>query len=227
MSLTVGGGSFADPEEAPGIAHLTEHVMMLGNSKSLRPMEFEDLLSTNYGSSNSFTDSEKTTFYYELNFEGMEQSLKLFSRMLTDPMINAETVKSQLEIIQKEIEGKVGDDQWRENQVLKSLANSAHPYSKFSLGDLQKLRKLDDNYLANLVKIFYSKFYTPQNMKLVVSSHMNIEPMEKLVSQYFSDIRSETSNSPPPKQVINDVKAFTRARPNSLVPKIVLCLPYP
>jgi secreted Zn-dependent insulinase-like peptidase len=209
VSLTVGGGSFADPEEAPGIAHLTEHVMMLGNSKSLRPMEFEDLLATNYGSSNSFTDSEKTTFYYELNFEGMEQSLKMFSRMLTDPMINAEMVKSQLDIIQKEIERKVGDDQWRENQVLKSLANSAHPYSKFSLGDLQKLRKLDYNYLANLVKIFYSKFYTPQNMKLVVSSHMNIEPLEKLVSLYFSDIRSETSNSPPPKQVINDVKAFT------------------
>jgi secreted Zn-dependent insulinase-like peptidase len=211
-SITIGAGSFEDTEDAPGLAHLTEHMMFSGSERFKDPSEFEDQLGFNYGSTNTFTEEEKTTFFFEVNWEGFEKGLYMFSRMFAEPLIKPDSIQRVLDNIQSEIESSKGKDQWREHQLIKTLASTVHPFSRFSLGDLQKLRKLDSNFLAGLVRNFYNKFYTPHNMKLVVSSSMNIESLESLVNSYFNDIRIDSVDEKQKDrygEVANEAKAYT------------------
>ena len=47
-ALSVGVGSFADPEEAPGLAHFLEHMLFMGSKKYPDENEYEAYL-TNHG----------------------------------------------------------------------------------------------------------------------------------------------------------------------------------
>jgi secreted Zn-dependent insulinase-like peptidase len=219
-SMTVGTGSFEDSEEAPGLAHLTEHMLFSGSKRFSNPSEFEDQLGYNYGSTNTFTEEEKTSFFFEINWEGFDKALYMFSRMFAEPLINPDAIHLVLNHIQEEIEATKGKDQWREHQVIKSLANPTHPFSRFSLGNLEKLRKLDKHYLASLVRVYFNKFYTAQNMKLVVSSSMNIEMLQNLIDTYFSDIREdsiEENQKVRYGEVVNNAKAFTFSQLGQIV----------
>lgn len=168
ISLTVGAGGFEDPEETPGIAHLTQHMILLGSKEYPRPSEFEDHLSHFYGLTESFTEDEKTTYYFESNFEGFDHASYMFSRLLANPSFDREEIKRQIDLIQAEHLNILTKDQWKEHQIIKCFANPVHPYRNSGFGAYEKLSKHDDKHLIKLVNAFYNKYYTPHNMKLVV-----------------------------------------------------------
>jgi insulysin len=173
-SLSVGTGSFEDPEDAPGLSHLTEHLIMLGSNKFPGPSEFEDHLAEYYGSINTFTEEEKTTFYFEVNAEGFDTALYMFSRLFAEPLLDMDEIKSQINKMKEEHFKNINKDQWREHQIIKTLANPTHPFRTSGLGSHDKLNKMDVEYLSQLVKMFYNKNYTPHNMKLVITCKINI-----------------------------------------------------
>jgi len=168
VSLTVGAGSFQDDEELPGLAHILEHSVLLGSNDYPRPSYFEDLLAKNFGFLNSFTEDEKTTFYFEMDYLGFEDGMKVFSRLFGNPKLDANLIPLHLLKIEEELKRNMNKDQLREIQIIKNFANPAHPFSRFSLGDLEKLKKRNIGFIHSMMKTFYNKFYTPNNMKLVV-----------------------------------------------------------
>lgn len=174
MSLSIGVGSFQDDDETSGIAHLTEHMLLLGSKQFPRPSEFEDHLSYHHGSTNTFTEDEKTTFYFEVNWEGFEKGLNMFAKMFADPLFPEEKVHSQLDKMYSEYKKNIDKDQWKEHNIIKKLANPVHPFSKN--GNFAKLKKLEGSYLSKKLISFYNKYYTPNNMKLVVTCNIYIYP---------------------------------------------------
>jgi len=94
--------------------------------------------------------------------------MNIFSRLFANPKLDINLIPLHLLKIEEELKRNINKDQLREIQILKNIANSAHPFSRFSLGDLEKLKKRNVGYIHSMIKTFYNKFYTPNNMKLVV-----------------------------------------------------------
>ena len=113
-SLTVGAGSFQDGEDTHGLAQLTIGLIFAGSETQTRPMEFEDHLSLHYGASNYFAEEEKTSFYFESNWEGFDRGSVL--KDAKKPKFDSTLVKKQIDAMHVIVENHKEEDQWRENQ---------------------------------------------------------------------------------------------------------------
>ncbi len=62
-------GSYEDPEELPGLAHMCEHMLFLGTEKYPKENEYSSFLQQHGGSSNAFTSACHTNYFFEVGAE--------------------------------------------------------------------------------------------------------------------------------------------------------------
>jgi insulysin len=216
-SVSVGVGSFMD-ENISGLAHFAEHMIFLGSKSYPRPGEFEDHLSNYFGVTNAFTEDEKTTFYYDIGCRGFHKSLIMFSRMFAEPLFDINYMNKEIEAVNSENEKNLNQDNWREHQLLKHLSEPGHTYNRFNTGNNVTLRAQGLDILQDRLRNYYKKHYTPQNMKLVILSNTNIETLQNMATQFFSDIRLDSLKSKP--LMYNDIRMNTKAYNSELLGKI-------
>jgi secreted Zn-dependent insulinase-like peptidase len=78
-ALTVGVGSYVEPREIPGLAHLLEHMLFLGSQKYPDRSTFISLITRGGGDFNAFTSGTQTNFHYNCGSEDLKESLKIFA----------------------------------------------------------------------------------------------------------------------------------------------------
>jgi insulysin len=219
-SMSVGVGSFQDDEDILGLAHFTEHMIFLGSKSYPKPGEFEDHLSNHFGITNAFTEDEKTTFYFEIGCRGFQKSLVMFSRMFSEPLFDINYMSKEINAVNSENDKNLNQDPWKEHQLLKNLSNPSHPYNRFNTGNNKTLTNVDAETLNKRLNMFYNKYYTPSNMKLVILSNQNLESMQNTIAQFFSDIRLDTlqkDNIAKYGDIRTKVKAFTEKELGKIV----------
>lgn len=63
-AISVGVGSFSDPEDTLGLAHFLEHMIFMGSGKYPLFNEYSEFISTNSGYENAETNDTYTNFYF-------------------------------------------------------------------------------------------------------------------------------------------------------------------
>lgn len=187
-ALSVEVGSFKD-DLIPGLAHFTGHALYLGSKLYPEPSAFENHLNHYFGKSNAFTTDDKTVFYFEVGWQGFEKAIEMFSKMFEEPLFDEANLNLEIDAINSEHENNLNKDSWKENQIIKSLADKNHPYSNFGTGNSDTLRGVQFKKLIEKMKNLYDEYYLPNYMKLVVMTNQNMEQLQYTVSYYFSDLR--------------------------------------
>lgn len=111
--LTVGVGSFADPEQLPGLAHYLEHMLFMGSAKYPDENEFEAFLSAHGGFSNGATDNEVTSYTFEVGPDHLEQALDMFAQFFVAPLMKADAMERELSAIESEFNQATQNDRVR------------------------------------------------------------------------------------------------------------------
>ena len=96
---------------------------------------------------------------------------------------------SIIESIDEEFELSKQSDSWKEIQILKTLVNPEHPFSKFSIGNASTLKIHNKSALRRRLKLVYEKYFTPGNMKLVLYSNQDLDNLAKEAEKYFTEVR--------------------------------------
>ncbi|KAL8494275.1 hypothetical protein ACS0TY_025173 [Phlomoides rotata] len=78
-SMDVHVGSFSDPEGLEGLAHFPEHMLFYASEKYPQEDNYSKYISEHGGSTNAFTSSEHTNYYFDVNPDGFEEALDSFS----------------------------------------------------------------------------------------------------------------------------------------------------
>lgn len=75
-----------------------------------------------------------------------------------------------MEILDSEHSKNLNSDEWRKEQLLRHLSNRAHPFHRFGTGSRKTLTQVptDGPDIRSILLEFYSKYYSPDLMKLVV-----------------------------------------------------------
>ena len=76
-SLTVNVGTFNDPMHRQGLAHLVEHMVFRGSTKYPTSQAYDEHLTQHGGSCNAYTEYEKTTFHFDVQYTGLETALDI------------------------------------------------------------------------------------------------------------------------------------------------------
>lgn len=192
-------GSMSDPAVAPGLAHFLEHMLFLGTEDYPVENQYSKFLSDHGGHSNAYTSLEDTVYYFDVNHEYLNEALKMFSSFFICPLFSESGVERELNAVDSEHSKNLQSDTWRSFQLLRSMARTDHPFSRFSTGNLDTLKTIPETLgikIRDLVVQFYQNFYSANVMKLVVYGKESLDQLEEYVTAHFSKIVDKHLDTP-------------------------------
>jgi zinc protease len=178
-----------------GMAHLLEH-MLFKSTKNLG--DIKKMLSDKGGNANGTTWLDRTN-YYEI-FPSNDENLKWSIEMEADRMINSTILQTDLDkefsVVRNEFEiGENNPDGVLQERIL-STAYLWHNYGNSTIGSKEDIERVK----ANRLRLFYEKYYQPDNATLVIAGKYDEKKALQYVGQYFGAI-------PKPKRVLD--KTYT------------------
>ncbi len=187
-ALAVNVGHFDDPDDREGLAHYLEHMLFLGTEKYPKVGEFQSFINQHGGSNNAWTGTEHTCFFFDVSPSAFEPSLDRFSQFFTAPLFNEEALDKERQAVESEYKLKLNDDSRRLYQVHKELINPKHPFSKFSVGNLETLGDREGKSIRDEIVEFHYNQYSADLMTVTILGPHSLDEMQTWCEDKFSTI---------------------------------------
>lgn len=197
-SMNVCVGSFSDPKGLEGLAHFLEHMLFYASEKYPLEDSYSKYITEHGGSTNAFTSSEQTNYYFDVNADCFEEALDRFAQFFIKPLMSADATTREIKAVDSENQKNLLSDAWRMNQLQKHLSAEDHPYHKFSTGNWDTLevrpKSKGVDTRQELLK-FYEQNYSSNLMCLVVYGKESLDKIESQVNDKFQDISNRNRSS--------------------------------
>ncbi|RJG48684.1 insulinase family protein [Motilimonas pumila] len=187
-AMAVNVGHFHDPDDREGMSHFLEHMLFLGTEKYPQSGDYQDFISRHGGHHNAWTGTEFTNFFFDIEAEYFEPALDRFAQFFIAPLFTEEQVDKERQAIESEYQLKLKDDVRRQYQVNKETTNPAHPFAKFSVGNLQTLADFDGRKARDELLAFYEQEYCSSRMSLVLLAPTSLDQLEQLCRAMFGAV---------------------------------------
>ncbi|HKV38392.1 MAG TPA: pitrilysin family protein [Blastocatellia bacterium] len=188
-------GSKNEVQHRTGFAHLFEH--MMGEGSKNAPSNYGTWLAKVGGFGNAYTFQDYTEYFETVPSGALEYALWLESdRLATLPQaLTQERFDNQRDVVRNERRQRIENQPYGEAGVLldQNLFPAGHPYAHDVIGshDDLKAATLDD------VKDFFQKYYTPNNVSLVIAGNFDVTDAKRWIEKYFGPIPPGPSLSRP------------------------------
>ncbi|KAH8824723.1 Metalloenzyme, LuxS/M16 peptidase-like protein [Flagelloscypha sp. PMI_526] len=201
-SLDVAVGHLSDPDDMPGLAHFTEHLLFL-------------FLDKNNGDSNAYTSTSNTNYYFSVGSAALHGALSRFAAFFHCPLFTPSCTARELNAVNSENKKNLQVDSRRVFRLTKHLSKPGHAWRKFGTGNTETLLKAarekvgqdspedsEDGGPAGqearrrLIE-WWKREYSASRMRLCVIGQESLEELSDLVSKLFSPVSGER-NAPIP-----------------------------
>lgn len=92
-SVQVQTGSMQDPDDLPGLAHFTEHMLFYASGKYPEESDYNKWIEDHGGHTNAWTAAEHTNYQFTVNWDHLETSLDRFVQVQR-PLISMQPCSS-------------------------------------------------------------------------------------------------------------------------------------
>lgn len=192
-SMNVSVGYFCDPDGMEGLAHFLEHMLFYASEKYPIEDTYSKYIAEHGGSTNAFTTSEHTNFYFDVNNDCLDDALDRFAQFFIKPLMSPDATLREIKAVDSENQKNLLSDPWRMSQLQKHLCSNNHPYHKFSTGNWDTLEvKPKEKGLDTRLELikFYDSHYSANLMQLVVYGKESLDNIQTLVESKFCDIKN-------------------------------------
>ncbi|KAK1577860.1 hypothetical protein Q3G72_025458 [Acer saccharum] len=192
-SMDVNVGSFSDPDGLEGLAHFLEHMLFYASEKYPLEDSYSKFITEHGGSTNAFTSSEHTNYHFDVNTDCFEEALDRFAQFFIKPLMSADATMREIKAVDSENQKNLLSDGWRMHQLQKHQSLEAHPYHKFSTGNLDTLAvrpKARGQDTRHELLNFYDENYSANLMHLVVYTKESLDKIQTIVEGKFQEIRN-------------------------------------
>ncbi|WKE64174.1 insulinase family protein [Gallaecimonas kandeliae] len=188
-AVAVRVGHFFDPAHREGLAHFVEHLLFLGTDTHPGAGEYQNFIQEAGGNHNAWTGTEQSSYFFDVQPQHFAEALWRFSRFFVCPLLSPDAVDKERHAIDAEYRLKIQDDTRRIYQVHKAVVNPEHPFSKFSVGNLETLAG-DPAELAAEARDLFERHYHAGNMTLVLYGPQAVAELSSWAHSYFSELPS-------------------------------------
>lgn len=178
--LFVGVGTRNETADQLGYAHFQEHMLFKGTD-TFGPGYIDRVVEGVGGKSNAVTSFDYTTFYLVLPSEATATGIQLLADMAFRSTFAPEEVAREREVIFEE--ARIEQDNPRSAIVrqLYALVFAGHPYGRPVLGTRETMMAATGDRL----KAFNHRYYTPENMTLVVAGPVDPRAVRAMAERSF------------------------------------------
>ncbi|MWN89484.1 pitrilysin [Gilliamella sp. Pra-s65] len=195
-SLALPVGSLQDPKDQQGLAHYTEHMVLMGSKNYPEPASFSQFLSRHAGSYNASTASHRTAFYFEVENSAFDKALDHLADAISEPNLDPKFADKERNAVNAEMTMARSNDGFRIGQVDSETINQSHPASQFSGGNLETLSDKENSKLQDALVNFHKDYYSANIMVGVMYSNQSINKLAKLAENSFGKIPNKNINAP-------------------------------
>jgi insulysin len=232
-AMDVNVGSFSDPVGLPGLAHFCEHLLFMGTEKYPEENDYSTYLSEHSGSSNAYTASEETNYFFDVGHEYLEGAFDRFAQFFVAPLFAASAKDREIQAVDSENKKNLQNDMWRLFQLERSLSNPDHPYNRFSTGNYETLHteplEKGMDVREELLK-FYKASYSSNIMKLVILGRESLDTLQSWVVEKLSSVVNTNATLPDygvPLLTEGELGTLVKAKPIMDTKSIEVTFPVP
>lgn len=175
------GSADERPDEA-GIAHLLEHMMFKGTAR--RGMgEVAREVEASGGEVNAYTSFDQTVYHITIASRHWDLALDILSDVVQDSQIDAAELALEKEVVLEEVRRYLDNPGRQLSQGMFRTVFQHHPYGRPVIGYEETVRGFQREHVLS----FYHRWYTPDNMALVVVGDVDTAAVKKLVTKLFKN----------------------------------------
>lgn len=187
-SIALPVGSLHDPKTQQGLAHYTEHMVLMGSKKYPKAASFAEFLSQHAGKYNASTYAYRTAFYFEVENSAFEDALDRLADAIAQPLLDPKYANRERNAVDSELTMARSNDGFRIGQIDAETINQDHPASMFSGGNLETLSDKPNSVLQTELEIFHHHYYSSNIMVGVVYSNQSLDELALAANKTFGKI---------------------------------------
>lgn len=203
ISYYINAGSFDEPIDKLGIAHLTEHLVFKGTMNRKAEDIFTEIERLG-GTMNAYTTETHTVFYVTILKEYWKQAVDVLSDIVWCNTIPEEEFERERNVVLEEL--KMYNDDGKRH-VLDVMTKTAFKETKNKWnngGTVQSVSKISKQDVED----FIDNFYVPSNTSIYVVGDINNDEFIEFVDNYISNYEFNTNikqfRDDSKKVIIND-----------------------
>lgn len=190
IEIDVKNGSFTQPPEYEGLAHMYEHMFFRANSKYPEPNQFWDRASDLGAVFNGTTQEERVNYYMTVPSENLTGGIELLGSALRGPLFRRDELERERQVV-------IGEYDRNESSPFFALSRQmdAKLYpGNFSRKDIIGDRQVILTTTPEKMRTIQNKYYVPNNSTLIVAGDVNPSTVFSLAERELG----QWSRSPDP-----------------------------
>ncbi|MDG2002882.1 MAG: insulinase family protein [Novosphingobium sp.] len=200
IRIRVDAGSLYERDDERGYAHLLEHLLFreskyLGDGAAIATWQ---RLGATFGSdTNAETTTTQTVYKLDLPDAtpiSLNESFKLLSGMVTAPTLSTANLASDVPIVLAEMRERGGPSKRVQDEMMRTFYDGQPLADRVIIGTVESL----EGATAASVRAFYSRWYRPKNVVVIVAGDAEPAQMEALIGKWFSSWRVRGTPVPAP-----------------------------
>ncbi|MEX0736936.1 MAG: pitrilysin family protein [Bacteroidota bacterium] len=165
-----------------GFAHFFEHMMFRGTKKYPGPVR--DSIVTSIGASgNAYTSDDITAYYYNFAAEDLERVIELESDRFQNLHYEEGVFQTEAGAVYGEYRKNITSPFAVLNEKMKELAYDVHTYKHTTMGFEADIKAMPQQFEYS--KSFFSRFYRPENIVLVVAGDIDVRKTLDMIKKYY------------------------------------------
>ncbi len=173
------GSADERPEEA-GIAHQLEHMLFKGTDRR-GVGEIARSVEGAGGEINAFTSFDNTVYYVTMASRHFELGLDVLADAVQNARIDAEELRMEKEVVLEEVRRYEDTPSRQLDQAVFTAVFRTHPYGRPVIGFEETVRGFERDDVVG----FYRRWYTPDNMIVVIVGDVDAREAERAVRARF------------------------------------------
>ncbi|GBD39325.1 putative zinc protease [bacterium HR37] len=184
VNVWVKVGSVCEQEGEYGLAHVHEHMVFKGTEKR-SVGEIARVIEGDGGDINAFTSFTQTVYYVTIASRFLDTALDVLSDAMGNATFDAGELRKELEVILEEI--RRGEDIPSRvlSERLFAEAYRVHPFRRPIIGTRESVSSFTREKVLN----FYRKWYSPNNMVLVVVGDFDTGKVIPKIKEMFGTLK--------------------------------------
>ena len=221
LALVVNAGSVLEREDQRGLAHFVEHLCFNGTKRfpNNSIIDYFRSLGMRFGGdSNAYTSYNETVYHFDIPVEKTggvkripEKALAVLDDWTYAVTFLPEDVKSESRVVLEELRSRSD----AMDRVRKKLLPILFEGSAYAARQPIGLAEIIENAKSENVKEFYDRWYTSDNMAIVLAGDFDGKALEAQLSKYFTmpaaskPVNRPRHELPPPKNGNFNVNIIT------------------
>ncbi len=183
LEIDVKNGSFTQPPDYAGLAHMYEHMFFKANKALPEPEEFTDRAAELGALFNGTTQEERVNYFLTLPADSLEGGVGFLANALRYPLFRADELAREKEVVIGEYDRNEAQPGFDFQQKTTAALYPGQFSRKNTIGDRIILQKVTPEQM----RVIQKKYYVPNNSALIVTGDVNPEKVFAFAEKYFGD----------------------------------------